>query len=97
MDKKPLDGFFAFWSYDLYPYMLGGKTTFMHKDGLVETEGFTGMLFRPFKILPAETGQELYGKIQELRQEYAEAKDKLKTEFDKKLDELTGRYFHVPR
>lgn len=48
---------FAFWRYDLFPYVLGGKIVDVSPKGLVAIEGYGyGSWFRTFKIVPFEEG-----------------------------------------
>jgi len=48
---------YAFWSYDKFPYVLGGTVTKMHDDGTVETKEYgQGSCFTPIKIVPFKAG-----------------------------------------
>jgi hypothetical protein len=66
---------YAFWKYDLFPFVLGGEVTKMHEDGLVETVGFgPGARFRPFLLLPLNAGQRLREKLDSLESEERKAR-----------------------
>lgn len=48
---------YAFWSYDQFPYVLGGTVTKMFDDGTVETKEYgQGSRFTPIKIVPLKAG-----------------------------------------
>lgn len=64
---------FAFWSYGLFPYVLGGKVVEMDEDGCVRTEEYGGMTFKPIKLMPRAAGEKLMEKIKALRAEQYEA------------------------
>ena len=76
---------FAFWKYDLFPYVLGAKILEMKEDGRVLAEGYSSYLFRPIKILPLEPGRTLFAQLKVLKQEYDTNLELLKIDYDKKL------------
>lgn len=95
---------FAFWNYDLFPYVLGGEVTkisscsFHHAENYpvldaahcrVETKEFgKNQGFCAIKIMPYESGKKLRCALKTLEREYKKENDKLFLEFTKKLDEL---------
>lgn len=52
MDEK----YYAFWKYDTVPYLLGGEVTEFKPNGQVSVKGYTGMLFKPVKVVPLAKG-----------------------------------------
>lgn len=55
MDKK----YYAFWKYDTVPYLLGGEVIEFKPNGQVSVKGYTGMLFKPVKVVPSSKGIQL--------------------------------------
>lgn len=48
---------YAFWTYDQFPYVLGGTVTKMNDNGTVETKEYgPGFTFDPLKVLPLKAG-----------------------------------------
>lgn len=75
---------FAFWEYDLYPYMLGAKATKMNSEGKVYLPSYQGWV-KPFKLLPVKPGKVLYKKVEALRASHRLAEQNIKDEYTKKL------------
>lgn len=62
---------YAFWKYDLPPYLLGGEVEEVDKDGLVTiANGYDGMKFSPVKIVPLEKGIKLQKKLDKATAQY---------------------------
>lgn len=77
-----IDQLFAFWRYDLFPYVLGGRITKMREGGAVETEEYGRVrTFVPFKILNLEEGKRVLAELENLRNQHDRAMEKLKAEF----------------
>ena len=55
---------YAFWKYDIFPYVLSGEIEKELEDGLVQIVGYTGMVFQPFLVLPEKPGKELRKELQ---------------------------------
>lgn len=68
MKQKQKQREFVFWSYDLFPYMLGSELIELHDNGMAEPKGYGGMRFRPIKILPLKEGLEIHEEIVELKE-----------------------------
>lgn len=98
--KKPDPKLYAFWSYDLYPYICGGEVTKSRRtDGEfhVETKEYgKGYWFNARKLMPLEEGKKLMAKIKGLECEYNNEAKALKLRFNKKLSELTDPYGMYP-
>lgn len=75
---------YAFWKYDLCPYVLGGKIIKFCEDGYISAEGYNGMRFKPLAILPDQHGRNALRQITELQTEYRMAEKALKHTFAKK-------------
>ena len=54
---------YAFWSYDLFPYILWGKIEKTHIDRTVSVVGYDGFRFRPEFTLDPEAAENLIKQI----------------------------------
>ena len=61
---------YAFWKYDLPPYVLGAKAIKEYDDGLVAVQGFEGWRFEPIKVVPLEEGIRIKKEIDEANKIY---------------------------
>lgn len=78
----PLPERYAFWTYDQFPYMLGGKIKGVaDPDGYVRTHTYGAYKFKPFAIVLGQAGASLLSNIQTIRDEYHDASRKLGREF----------------
>lgn len=68
--NKPNQILYAFWDYDLCPYMLGGIIQGFLSSGNVKVKGYDGMSFKPITILPDEAGRKALARLKEIRAEY---------------------------
>ncbi len=57
-DEQEITGLFAFWRYDLYPYVLGGVAERMDDDGRVYVRAYQGWV-KPIKLMPIKKGKAL--------------------------------------
>lgn len=86
--KEQLDvDLFAFWEYDLFPYMLGARVSKIDEKGYVYADAYQGWV-KPFKILPPGAGQELYEKVKQLNSIKRDKEKELKSEFRAKLFDI---------
>jgi hypothetical protein len=69
-DNKPNQILYAFWDYDLCPYMLGGIVKGFTSKGNVIVRGYDGMSFKPIAILPDGAGKKALARLKEIRAEY---------------------------
>lgn len=84
----------AFWKYDLYPYMLGGKYTEVKKD-LVYVPSYQGW-YKPTLVLDDERGKRLLETLKSLEKRYKEeSKDLLET-YKKKCDDEIAFLLRTP-
>lgn len=81
MQKQKL---YAFWDYDVCPYILGGVIIDFTFDGRVRIKGYQGMAFKPMAILPDEVGEEALLKIKELGFEFNDAEKAIKSTYRNK-------------
>lgn len=78
----PLPERYAFWTYDQFPYMLGGKVKGVaDPDGYVRTHNYGAYKFKPFAIVQGQAGASLLSNIDTIREEYRAASTKLGREF----------------
>lgn len=61
---------YAFWKYDLPPYLLGGEVEEIRPDGVAKIKGYTS-LFKPVKVVPLEKGIKLHKKLKKTYAKYA--------------------------
>ncbi len=81
---------YAFWSYDLCPYVLGGIVEKFLADGYIRAKGYTGMKFKPLAILPDEEGKEALLRLKALRQDYDVEEKKLKKKYKNAVRKMIG-------
>lgn len=60
---------FAFWKYDIFPYVLGGEVIKFEGER-VEVKGYEGCTFQPIKIMDIYTGKRIYEELNILKEEY---------------------------
>jgi len=87
MNTKKVSDLFAFWRYDLFPYVLGGQVSGMDDKGLVYISSYQRW-FNPIKLLPTDTGKKVSQELRQLELEYSQAKDKLLKEYEDKLEKI---------
>jgi hypothetical protein len=80
---------FAFWRYDLFPFVLGGPVEEFRGNGLVYIKSYQGC-FRPIRILRYEEGAELWAKLSNLRERYREATKDLDADFQARAVGIFG-------
>ena len=73
---------YAFWKYDLPPFLLGGIVELINEDGYVKIKDrYDGMRFKPTVLVPLEKGLVLQQKLDEAQTVYEKetkaAKEKL--------------------
>lgn len=81
---------FAFWKYDLFPFMLGGEG-YLAEKGYVYVPAYHST-FKPFIVLSKEDGQKLRSDLLLLEQSYFAAKKQLSERFHGQRDEILKRY-----
>jgi hypothetical protein len=77
---------YAFWKYDQFPYVMGGPVGTFLKNGGVTVRGYPGELFTPIKIVPWAAGVELHAMLNEVKEEYRQAQQKILEDALRKLD-----------
>ena len=88
-----MSALFAFWSYQYsvsngFEGVLGAEVTRMHGDGRVNVKGYTGMTFKPVRILPLKAGKDLMVKLETLQKEYIAAAKQLDKDFEAQFKDL---------
>jgi hypothetical protein len=63
-----LKGCYAFWAYDLFPFLLHGRIV-GSRLGLFKIDGYGDYLFKPSYILPPDKGKELARKLNTMKLE----------------------------
>ena len=84
--EKPAYGpLYAFWKYDQFPYVLGGEVLTFLEDGAVTVRGYQGKAFTPIKVVPWAAGVELHAMLNEVKEEYRQAQQKILEDALRKL------------
>lgn len=79
---------YAFWKYDLPPFLLGGIVELINKDGHVKIKDrYDGMRFKPAVLVPLEKGLALQQKLDEAQTVYEK---ETKAAKEKLLDVVNG-------
>ena len=60
---------YAFWKYDIPPFLLGGEVKEIQEDGCVSVVGYTSK-FKPVLIVPIEKGIKLQKKLNKANAKY---------------------------
>lgn len=92
---------YAFWKYDLFPYMLAGVISDRCKKTWPGTDHYTiesygpGHYCKPFLIVRGEKGAKLKESIENLRAEYKSAKTDLYYNFKNRLREMNPKFKEI--
>lgn len=97
--KKKVNDLFAFWPYDRFPFILGGKVDHFGEGSIgslidhrhVYIESYRGYL-KYFHLLPLKVGKEAKQKLEDLQGEYLKAQEVLSSQFMVKRKTLLGKY-----
>lgn len=84
---EEVKGLFAFWRYDLYPYVLGAEIDAMTEEGSVYAPSYQSW-FRPIKIMPLKAGKAFSDRLEQMRAGHAAARAMLDAEWNKTLFDL---------
>jgi len=87
MSKSKKQQLWAFWKYDLFPYVLGGEVESIECDGSVRVFGGL-VLMTPILILPKKEGQKRMDEIKRITNEYRRESDKLKTTYKSQVEKI---------
>jgi hypothetical protein len=68
---------YAFWKYDLFPYVLGGEVNEIKDNMRVTIKGREGYIYSVFTILPREQGLLIQERLDKLEKSYDEKKELL--------------------
>lgn len=80
---------YAFWKYDLYPFVCGGPVVEMRDDGWVQTKNFgKGYWFKPIHLLPLKAGEELHRRIKSLECARVDGLKQFNQEWNSKLQAI---------
>ena len=89
-DPLPKQKLYAFWDYDLCPYMIGGEVKKFMENGNVIPKNYQGMQFKPIAILPDQAGKNALEFLNKIRHDYAVAEKKLKLKYKNAARKLIG-------
>ena len=82
---------YAFWDYDVCPYMIGGEVKEIRPNGRVVVQGYMGMSFKPLAILPDEAGLDALKKIRKYQQQCSDLIGSIKEGYKKAALKAIGR------
>lgn len=83
-----VEGLYAFWSYDLFPFCCGGTVMAMNGEGHAQIIEYQGGIVRPIKVLPLEAGKKLHEKIKQVDRLYDETKKAFDQEWSDRIASL---------
>lgn len=78
---------YAFWTYDQFPGVLGGKCHAPNDEGMVYVPSYRGY-FKPVLVMSEAGGLKLNEKIIQLKIERHDAVDKINREYEKKFKSI---------
>ncbi len=80
---------YAFWSYDLFPYLVGGEFVEIVDEGFVRVPSYgTNSRVKPLFILDVKSGKELKRRLEALKAALGEVTSAVNREFRQKLDTI---------
>lgn len=82
---EAVEGLYAFWSYDLYPFCCGGTVMSMDAEGRAQIIEYQGGIVRPIKVLPLEAGKKLHDKIKQVDRLHDETKKAFDQEWSERI------------
>lgn len=81
------DKLYAFWKYDMPPYLLGGEVEEV-KDNMVRVKGYTGW-FKTVKIVSLEKGIKLQKKLNKAKAKYMKITQQADNELRETVKEIS--------
>ena len=92
MKDKDDQQLFAFWRYDKFPYLLGGRVAKFHAKGRIEAKGYQGYSFHPILLVVNEEGEQLREALINLKEEKVREQAELDLKYIRKLEILLIDY-----
>lgn len=92
---------YAFWKYDLFPYMLSGEiesrcgSKYPGKEYYCIKGYGNGHYFKPFLIVRGKKGEKLKNEVDNLRNEYRLAEIELKNNFKDRLRKMNSKFVEI--
>ena len=88
-----VEGYFAVWQYDMFPFLLGGTVTHVDSNGRCCTKeyGF-GYWFSPIKIMSVNDGKDLIRKLRDLERDKRIEKNYLDKAYSKSLNAILSEF-----
>lgn len=86
--SKTIPNEYAFWRYSSFPYCLHSEVVDKLEDGKVQTKGYQGLLFIPFKILPYSEGKKLGEQLDEITGSYNKELEKFNSKYNEMVYNL---------
>ena len=83
---------YAFWKYDLFPFMLGDSVDEVVEKGHVKVDNYSGSTFKPFAFLNYNNGRDLNFLLKQLEYDYKVAQQNLLMDFVGQRNELLKNY-----
>lgn len=83
---------YAFWRYDLYPYILGAPVEKIEDNGTVIPPSYGGFRYKPFFVTSFKNGVALKAQLENLTLLQKEAINAVNADFGARLDDLKKKY-----
>ena len=86
--KKPVvfeAPLYAFWRYDLFPFVCGASVNKMDERGLVSAPSYGGSWFKPLLLLPHEAGLEIQKVLDASKAEMRRRKEEIEKQIESSL------------
>lgn len=87
---------FAFWRYDLFPFIHGDKVVKLLNKGIVEVDSCKGYKFKSFKLTNLEEGIKIKERLKQLEQEHRAEILAVNNKYTAKVKELGFTELEVP-
>jgi len=82
---------YAFWKYDLFPFMLGTEVLRTRENGDIEPKGYNGFWFKPALVLSLKEGRALHRELKLIAAQHNAATLRVSRRFDKKLSRWNSK------
>ncbi len=79
---------FAFWRYDLFPFVLGAEIIKKFDNETVEARGYEGYSVAPIKIVSYEKGLEIKSELDNLKKKRLETLEIIGEFFENRLNKI---------
>lgn len=83
---------YAFWEYDIPPFLLGGVVEKVDEEGYVTIENrYQGYRFRPVAVVPLKEGLKMQKKLDKAERKYRKRMEKAKNDILDTVHRMVGK------